>query len=132
MPRSTKSYEERVEEMEKKEQASLEKARKYKARKRELEKKKNADESKKRTHRLCQVGATVESVLGRPIEEADIPKLTAFLRKQEERGSFFSRAMQREDKPPEVRAGESGSDIISTSLTGFSEGALIDNRGSSL
>ena len=31
--------------------------------------------SKKRTHRLCQIGGAVESVLGCPIEEEDLPKL---------------------------------------------------------
>ena len=55
-----------------------------------------AEESKKRTHRLCQVGGAVESVLGAPIEEEDIPKLIGFLKKQEANGKFFSKAMQKE------------------------------------
>ena len=62
----------------------------------ELEKRKKAEESKKRTHRLCQVGGAVESVLGAPIEEEDIPKLIGFLKKQEANGKFFSKAMQKE------------------------------------
>ena len=56
MAKSTKSYEERMLEMEKKEQESLEKAKRYAAQKKELLKRKKAEESKKRTHRLCQVG----------------------------------------------------------------------------
>ena len=66
MAKSTKSYEERMLEMEKKEQESLEKAKRYAAQKKELLKRKKAEESKKRTHRLCQVGGAVESVLGAP------------------------------------------------------------------
>ena len=71
MAKSTKSYEERMLEMEKKEQESLEKAKRYAAQKKELLKRKKAEESKKRTHRLCQVGGAVESVLGAPIEEEE-------------------------------------------------------------
>lgn len=72
MAKSTKSYEERMLEMEKKEQESLEKAKRYAAQKKELLKRKKAEESKKRTHRLCQVGGAVESVLGATIEEEDM------------------------------------------------------------
>ena len=64
MAKSTKSYEERMLEMEKKEQESLEKAKRYAAQKKELLKRKKTEESKKRTHRLCQIGGAVESVLG--------------------------------------------------------------------
>ena len=91
MAKSTKSYEERMLEMEKKEQESLEKAKRYAAQKKELLKRKKAEESKKRTHRLCQVGGAVESVLGAPIEEEDIPKLIGFLKKQEANGKFSQR-----------------------------------------
>ncbi len=84
-------------EMEKKEQESLEKAKRYAAQKKELlKRKKTKEETKKRTHRLCQVGGAVESVLGAPIEEEDIPKLIGFLKKQEANGKFFSKAMQKE------------------------------------
>ena len=83
MAKSTKSYEERMLEMEKKEQESLEKAKRYAAQKKELLKRKKTEESKKRTHRLCQIGGAVESVLGAPIEEEDIPKLIVFLKRQE-------------------------------------------------
>ena len=96
MARSTKSYEERMLQLEKREQESLEKAKQYAAQKRELEKRKTAEESKKRTHRLCQIGGAVESVLGCAIEEEDIPKLVGFLKRQEANGKFFSKAMQKE------------------------------------
>ena len=89
MAKSTKSYEERMLEMEKKEQESLEKAKRYAAQKKELLKRKKAEESKKRTHRLCQVGGAVESVLGAPIEEEDIPKLIGFLKKAGSQREIF-------------------------------------------
>ena len=79
MARSTKSYEERMLQLEKKEQESLEKAKQYAAQKRELKKRQKDVETKKRTHRLCQIGGAVESVLGSAIEEDDIPKLIGFL-----------------------------------------------------
>ena len=96
MSRTTKSYEERLMEMEKREQESLEKAKRYAAQKRELQKRQKAEESKKRTHRLCVIGGAVESVLGCPIEEEDIPNLISFLKKQEANGKYFSKAMQEE------------------------------------
>ena len=46
MAKSTKSYEERMLEMEKKEQESLEKAKRYAAQKKELLKRKKAEEVK--------------------------------------------------------------------------------------
>ena len=94
MSRSTKSYEERLLEMERREQESLEKAKKYAAQKRELQKRQKAEESRKRTHRLCVIGGAVESVL-----EEDIPKLIGFLKRQESNGRYFSKAMQKEQIP---------------------------------
>ena len=99
MAKSTKSYEERMLEMEKKEQESLEKAKRYAAQKKELLKRKKAEESKKRTHRLCQIGGAVESVLGAPIEEEDIPKLIGFLKRQEAMGSFSQRQCRKKPIP---------------------------------
>ena len=40
-----------------------------------------------------EVGAAVESVLGKAIEKDDIPKLIGFLNKQEQNGKYFSTAM---------------------------------------
>ena len=67
MAKSTKTYEERIRALEKKEQESIEATKKLIAQRKELEKRKKAEESKKRTHRLCQIGGAVESVLGCPI-----------------------------------------------------------------
>ena len=96
MAKSTKTYEERIRALEKKEQESIEATKKLIAQRKELEKRKKAEESKKRTHRLCQIGGAVESVLGSAIEEEDIPKLVGFLKRQEANGKFFSKAMQKE------------------------------------
>ena len=71
-------------------------AEQYAAQKRELKKRQKDVETKKRTHRLCQIGGAVESVLGSAIEEDDIPKLIGFLKRQEANGRFFSKAMQKE------------------------------------
>ena len=92
MAKSTKTYEERILALEKKEQESIEATKKLIAQRKELEKRKKAEESKKRTNRLCQIGGAVESVLGCPIEEEDLPKLIGFLKRQETNGKFFSKA----------------------------------------
>ena len=96
MAKSTKTYEERIRALEKKEQESIEATKKLIAQRKELEKRNKPEESKKRTHRLCQIGGAVESVLGCPIEEEDLPKLIGFLKRQETNGKFFSKAMQKE------------------------------------
>ena len=102
MAKSKKTLEERMRDMEQREQESIEKAKRYEAQKKELKKRYDAEERKKRTHRLCVIGGAVESVLGGAIEEEDIPKLITFLKKQESNGKFLSNAMQKEDIVEEV------------------------------
>ena len=97
MAKSKKTLEERMRDMEQREQETIEKAKRYEAQRKGLKKRYEAEERKKRTHRLCVIGGAVESVLGGAIEEEDIPKLIAFLNKQESNGKFFSKAMQKED-----------------------------------
>ena len=98
MSKSKRSYEERLSELQEKEKAALEMARKYQERKKKLERQKKDEDAKKRTHRLIEVGASVESVLGCPIEKEDLPKLIAFLKKQETNGKYFSKAMGKTDE----------------------------------
>ena len=69
------------------------------ARKKQLQKKEAAENRKARTKRLIIIGAEVEKILGKPIEEKDLPKLVRFLESQEARGHFFSKAMAEEDPP---------------------------------
>jgi len=89
MAKSTKTYEERIRALEKKEQESIEATKKLIAQRKELEKRKKAEESKKRTHRLCQIGGAVESVLGCPIEEEDLPKVDRLLKKAGNKRKVF-------------------------------------------
>ena len=95
MAKSTKTFEERIQEKDLRAQKLIEQAQQVSAQRKELVKRQQAEERKKRTHRLIQIGAAVESVLGGSIEEEDVPKLIAFLSKQESNGKFFSKAMQK-------------------------------------
>ena len=97
MTRATKMYEERILKMDQKEQELSEKLRQYQAKKKQLESAKRKDDERNRVHRLIPIGAVVEKVLGRPIENEDLPKLERFLRQQERSGSYFSRAMNQEN-----------------------------------
>lgn len=101
MSKSKRSYEERIEELRLKEQAALETAKKYEERKKQLERRKKDEEARIRTHRLIEVGASVESVLGCPIEKEDLPKLIGFLKRQEANGKYFSKAMGKHNEATE-------------------------------
>ena len=83
---ATRPTEERLADIEKK-------MEQLKAQKRALQARQSQEEKKKRNHRLIEVGATVDSILGRPIEHEELPKLLNFLKQQEERGQYFSKAM---------------------------------------
>lgn len=93
---STKSTEERIADLEKKMKQLQEQKKKILAREREQER-------KARNHRLIEIGATVESVLGRPIEKEDLPKLKFFLESQEKRGHFFTQAMAEQEPPSSIK-----------------------------
>ena len=95
MAKSTRSLEERIQEKNLRAQKLIEHAKKTEAQVKQLEKRQQAEERKKRTHRLIQIGAAVESVLDMSIEEEYIPRLITFLKKQEANGKFFSKAMQK-------------------------------------
>ena len=60
--------------------------------------KQSQEERKARTKRLIEIGAAVESVLNRPIEHDELPKLIDFLKTQEQRGHFFSKAMNKDSQ----------------------------------
>jgi hypothetical protein len=103
MGKSTRSYEERILELELKEQETIEKSKRYSARAKELKRKQAEEERKKRTHRLCQIGGAVESVLGRAIEPEELPKLINFLNQQETNGKYFSRQCRENGFPKRSR-----------------------------
>ena len=64
-----------------------------KAREKALKARISTQERKARTHRLVEVGSSVESVLERPIEKEDLPKLIAYLKQLEEKGQNLSKAI---------------------------------------
>ena len=86
-------YEERKDELSKNQIAYWGKAYNLKKQIKELEKKQAEENRRKRNHRLIEVGAAGDSVLGKPIEKDDIPKLIGFLNKLEQDGKYFSTAM---------------------------------------
>ena len=73
-----------------------------------MERRKKEEERKIRTRRLIQIGSAVESVLGRTVMEEDIPKLVAFLKKQEANGRYFSKAMQHSTVPKTLEGADEG------------------------
>lgn len=81
-----RTVEERIAELQKRQEQ-------LKAQEKALKAKQAQAERKARTKRLIEIGGAVESVLGNPIEKQDLPKLISFLKQQEERGQYFSKAM---------------------------------------
>lgn len=113
MAKQRRTLDERIQSCTTKEEEMLEKLKQYQAQRKQLEKQKKAEERKIRTHRLIQIGGAVESVLGRPVMEEDVPKLIAFLKKQESNGKYFSRAMQTEHIPDTAKDTDRGNDTLS-------------------
>ena len=85
------TIDERIEKLEEKKEQLNQQVKQLKARK-------SQEERKARTKRLIEIGAAVESVLGRPIEHDELPKLIDFLKTQEQRGHFFSKAMNKQSE----------------------------------
>ncbi|EOW1950092.1 relaxasome subunit MobC [Enterococcus hirae] len=87
---------EKLKELDKRLAAQEKQAAKRKART-EFDKKFGGNDKRRaRTHRLCRIGGAVESVLGREINgDEDIEKLIRFLKLQNERGNYFTDAMNR-------------------------------------
>ena len=110
MGKSTRTYEERILEKDSKIERLIQELKQQEAQRKQLLKRQKEEERKIRTHRLIEIGAAVESVLGRCIEIEEIPKLIAFLNRQEANGKFFSKAMQKNPNTDTVKegAGESG------------------------
>ena len=62
-------------------------------RKKQLNARKNDEKQKARTHHLCQIGGMIYKILGREFEDGDVERLENFLNGQEQRGGYFSKAM---------------------------------------
>ena len=87
---AARSYEERIAELQKR-------RNQLKEQEKDLQRRAKADERKKRTRRLIEIGATVESVLGREFTDSDKVRLLSFLQMQERNGKYFTRAMNRDN-----------------------------------
>ena len=96
MPRSKKSIDERINAKDIEIQKAIEKANQLQAQKKLLEKQKKEADRKARTKRLIEIGASVESVLGRDFRDGDNIRLMNFLKSQERNGKYFSKAMEKE------------------------------------
>lgn len=83
-----KSYEERIAELQEKQKQLKEQEKKIRAQF-------SAEERKKRTKHLIEIGGAVYSVLGDSFQDGDVEKLIAFLKQQDDRGGYFSKAMGR-------------------------------------
>ena len=64
------------------------------ARKKQLIARKKEEDRKARNHRLILLGGNIEKILGRKLNDEDIPRIRKFLLDQERRGKYFSRALQ--------------------------------------
>ena len=116
MAKQRKTLDERIQNCTTKEEEMLEKLKQYQAQRKQLEQRKKEEERKIRTHRLIQIGGAVESVLGRAVTEEDIPKLVAFLKKQEANGRYFSKAMQHSTVPKTSEGADEGDGTLSFPL----------------
>lgn len=90
---SKRSLKERMDELEARERRSMEQAKQYEARRKRLAKKKAEEERKARTHRLVEIGAVAESVLGRAFDRDDMARFNRFLLREGISGSYYQNAM---------------------------------------
>ena len=85
-------------EMKENAQAKLDKIeeqmKQLKARKKAILARVSQEKRKARTRKLIQLGGVVAKYLNREIDDADIEKLDQFLKSQEERGEYFTKAMK--------------------------------------
>ena len=88
-----KSYEEKLTELQ-------EKQKQLKAQEKKIKAQQLQEERKKRTKHLIEMGGAIYSVLGDNYQEGDVERLIAFLKKQDERGRFFTKAMRETTNQP--------------------------------
>ena len=91
---ATRNYDERIADLQKRQEQ-------LKAQEKALKKRQSEEERKKRTRRLIELGATVESVLERPTTDEDKIRLLNFLKKQESNGKYYTKAMNADAARPE-------------------------------
>ena len=94
MPRSKKTTEERMAELDAKLAKVQQQAQKLENEKKSLVKQQREEERKKRTKRLIEIGACVESICGLTIEKEELPKLLEFFHNMEyKQNNYFARFM---------------------------------------
>ena len=86
MPSTKRTIEEQIAKLQKKQKELKEQEKRLRA-------KKSKEERAKRTKHLIEIGGTIYSILGREYVEGDIERLAAFLKGQDSRGGYFSKAM---------------------------------------
>ncbi len=93
MPRSKRSYEERIDEKDEEIRKATERLKQIQNQKRNLEKQQREKERKERTRRLIIIGGIAEKALGREFVPEDAERFEKFLYGQENRGGYYSKAM---------------------------------------
>lgn len=83
---TTKSYDERIADIQKRQEQ-------LKAQEKALKKRQSEEMRKKRTRRLIELGGIVESILGRETVDEDKMRFLNILKKQEANGNYFTKAM---------------------------------------
>lgn len=80
------TLQEKIAKVQEQQKLLKEKERRLKAQQKEVDKKAH-------TKLLIEIGKIIENILDRPLQSNDISKLQDFLKLQEHRGNFFSKAM---------------------------------------
>ena len=93
MPRSKRSYEERIDEKDEEIRKATERLKQIQNQKKNLEKQQREKERKERTRRLIIIGGIAEKALGREFVPDDEERFEKFLYGQESRGGYYSKAM---------------------------------------
>lgn len=86
MSTAKRTIEEQIAELQRKQKELKEQEKRLRARK-------SKEERAKRTKHLIEIGGTIYSVLGREYVEGDIERLISFLKGQDSRGGYFTKAM---------------------------------------
>lgn len=91
--RSTKPLDERVAEKQARLEEMLKKAKLYENQLKQLEARQKDEERKKRTHRLIEIGATVEAITGTPLEGENLLRFASYLRRLENNENSLTRSI---------------------------------------
>lgn len=85
---------ERIAKIKEQQDRLKEKQAKLKAKEKQLLARENAKARKERTHLLIEFGGIVSKVFGEPLTKEMLPRFEEFLRQQDERGKYFTKAMK--------------------------------------